>query len=400
MDDKLIFRAAVAYRKLLIKIAQKNQASANFPHHISQVKTLMHEISTWTRRLEIVEARGWKSATHFLKNSMISGLVKKVANNFAVMESELLEENEIYVPTIRELWQEIKSLNGLFDDCQYRNNKLSVMTKPITLKHKDISIDFGRFRITFNFNTDTSHDSCGSRVYMEALEPNHAPAEESLVHPHVRGDEACLGEATELMQKPFARGQIESVFLILNSMLNTYNPGSPYRTMEEWYEEGHSCSMCGSELNEDESYSCNDCGISICDECSYWCSRCEEYYCESHAGFTCGWCEESVCGGCDHNECKGCSMSLCVSCVHGCCENYCEECSPTCESCDSCYCPDCEGGECTVCNKRYCESCTLSCAKCENVICPECTRNCGNCNQNYCKDCIDEEECSLLKEKV
>lgn len=415
MDDKLIFRAAVAYHKLLTNIAQKNQTSANLPYHMSQVKNLMHEISIWTRRLDIAEVKGWKKATHFLKNNMIRGLLKKIANNFAVMESELLEENEICVPSIKELWQEIKSVNGLFDDCQYKKNRLSIVTKPITLESHDISIAFGRFRIILDFKAGLSNNSCENLVYMEALEPNSAISEESLIHPHVRKDDPCLGEAIGLMQEPFMRGQIESVFLILNSMLNTYNPASPYRTLKEWYDEGCTCGVCGESVREDEACSCTGCEDTLCASCTIYCNRCGEYYCESCMIYTCGWCEESVCEGCDRYACKECDMNLCKSCIHGCCETYCIDCSPICDSCSNSFCPECEGGECTVCNKRYCENCLLSCeacnadtcndcgnecAECDDVTCPECTRHCDNCNKDYCKECIDEEECSLLKEKV
>lgn len=415
MNDKLIFRAATAYREMLIKIAQKNQALIDFPRHISQVKNLLHEISTWTQRLEITKANGWESATRFLKNNMINGLVRKITNNFAAMETELSEENEISVPSIKFLWQEIKSLNGLFEDSDFRNGRLSVTTKPIVLEHDGETLGLGRFKIIIDFKTDIAARSYEHMIYMEALEPNCSPGEDNLVHPHVRGNEPCLGEAVGLMQEPFVQGQIESVFLILNSMLKTYNPISPYRTMEEWYDEAHECSWCGNGLGEDEGYCCNDCGTSICDSCCWWCARCEEYYCESHSGFRCGWCEDTICGGCYHNECKVCVASLCESCIHGCCDTYCEDCSPVCEFCGDSFCLECEGVECTVCNNKHCENCITSCEECDaktcdecgnecttcnDPICPECTKHCNNCNQNYCKKCIDEEKCSLLKEKA
>ena len=414
MNDKLIFRAAAAYHEMLIKIAAANMSNPNFSRHACNVKNIMAEISVWSKRLEVAQTKGWENATSFLKHTMIKRLMQNAANTFSVMESELLEENEVSVPSIKELWQEIKSLNGLFEGCDFRNNRLSVTTQPITLEHNDITLNLGRFEITIDFKADIT-GSYEHTVLMRALEPAPAPAEEDLVHPHIRNDEPCLGEAVGLMQKPFVQGRIESVFLILNGMLNTYNPGSPYCTIEKWYDEESECSSCGGSMIEDDVYSCSGCSASMCSDCMVFCCRCDQYYCENCTGFVCGWCEESVCGECDFNKCKDCNMPLCKKCVNSCCESYCEDCNPMCVTCTSSFCPSCEGGECTVCDKQYCGNCPLSCeecnvemckdcsnecVECSDAICPECTRDCENCGKNFCKNCIDEDECSLLKEKV
>lgn len=415
MDDKLIFRAAVAYHKLLTNMSKNKATNTNFSQHLCNVKNIMNEIGIWAERLEIVQNKGWKSSTKFLKQAMLTRLVRKAANHFSVLESELLQENELVIPPIQELWQEIKSLNGLFDTCEYKKGYLSIVTEPITLEHNGNSLDLGRFQISLDLKTDMAIKTYEHLISMKALEPNRSPAEDDLVHPHIRGTEPCLGEALGLVQEPFVLGNIELVFMNLCSMIKTYNPVSPFRSIEDWYDEGCTCFCCGEEICEDESYSCASCDHTLCDGCSMYCNRCEETHCENCTGYVCGWCEEHICKGCEQYKCKDCGMHLCSECIYECCETYCEDCNPICDSCTGSYCPSCEGGECTECNKIYCESCSLACeicdantcdncgnacSKCDHPICPECTRNCENCGKDFCKECIDEDECSLLKEKV
>ncbi len=81
----------------------------------------------------------------------------------------------------------------------------------------DITLDLGRFRFEWLFaGVVKVHPHTGN-----ILASNH-------YHPHLSGGNICLGNAADAYKTAVAEGKISTQFQILQSILLSYNPDSPY----------------------------------------------------------------------------------------------------------------------------------------------------------------------------
>ena len=104
---------------------------------------------------------------------------------------------------------------------------------------------------------------------IEALDPHPATESEGVTHPHVRDEMLCTGEASSSISAALEAGRIADFFLIVRSVLTTYNPESPYVSLDNW--NGEPCVDCGYYLNDDNRYFCEECEEHFCDECMSGC---------------------------------------------------------------------------------------------------------------------------------
>ena len=118
------------------------------------------------------------------------------------------------------------------------------------------------------------------------------------------------------IRSALARGRLCDFFLIVDRVLNTYNPGSAYVELENW--SGTACIDCGSIVGEDNRYHCERCGESVCTDCVVNCERCEECFCGQCIAL-CADCEQPCCGSC-LEKCPDCGKDV----------------SPRAESCPGC----------------------------------------------------------------
>lgn len=146
-----------------------------------------------------------------------------------------------------------------------RNNQLYVtfLTPEIVLEE----VNFGKFKI--RFITGTGHRTTGIEV--EAVTPNRPTPNDPVVHPHVNGNNICLGNGGNAVYKALADGRYCDAYDIILSILNTYNAGSPYRRIEVW--KGTPCRECGVTLGTNDMHRyiggggadrvCKNCGIQL-----------------------------------------------------------------------------------------------------------------------------------------
>ncbi len=415
MNDKLIFRAATTYQKRLCKIKTQSK-SYSLTFYTTRLLGSAGELNMWCKRFEQCQSLSWNHASKYLKDNMLQQLCKQTANQLAIMERDL-ENDEINIPSIKELFEEIKSLNSIFDSLNYRRQVLSITTHPISLKDEhNNEISLGRFKIYIDLKIDPTKHGYERMIQVEALDPNPAAENEDITHPHVKENEPCLGEALDIIQNAFVEGRMESVFMILDSLLKTYNPGSPHVPIDEWNEHSRTeCDRCGEKVDQDEITYCEICEHYCCGECCDHCDSCREYVCSECIVGKCVGCHQSICQSCFEgrgSSCDGCQEVVCDNCIHGCCETFCENCVTNCEDCgiafcDQChepchsceekYCDDCKT-TCDKCGYSFCKECLIGCESCLCDLCQDCSIKCENCNKDFCKDCYDQDECSLLKE--
>jgi hypothetical protein len=189
-----------------------------------------------------------------------------------------------------------------------------VTTDPIELE----DVYLGPFEIQLALR-----DLRNSRTWLPcsviALEPNASAASDSVTHPHVSNKELCPGEASAGMRASLTEGRICDFFLLVRSVLLTYNAGSAYVPLEKW--EGEPCPECGDLMSEEGRFWCESCDRDYCEDCMSGCRSCDVPLCRRCA-VECPVCEEPTCEGC-MSECKECRRVCCASCLD---DSLCAEC--------------------------------------------------------------------------
>jgi hypothetical protein len=222
-------------------------------------------------------------------------------------------------PCMREIVAELRALEQEFGALSFdrESSTLTVGTEPIELE----GICLGAFEIRLHLGEFRDLDS--RRPYsVVALEPNPAACNESVTHPHVRDEQLCEGDGTGAVRAALLAGRLCDFFLLVTSVLGTYNPDSPFVKLEEW--EGRPCYDCGCMTGEDDRWICHCCEREFCERCIASCRECDIGACLSCLS-CCPSCEEYVCGGCQE-KCGECGRWFCTSCLS---DGLCTECKET-----------------------------------------------------------------------
>ena len=264
--------------------------------------------------MERAQLHGWLLAADRLRQELAFAL--------ALLRGQLTESSECLQSACedrrpvspRDLYEDILALEDEFDEVTWNRSAktLSVITDPIELEQ----IHLGRFEICL----DWSKLAVGSPYRVIAREPRPAASDQSVTHPHVSDEHVCEGDAQVPLRLALMEGRLTDFFLIVASLLHTYNPSSPYVAMSDWY--GVACADCDTHIDEDERSSCEQCGSSMCGECN------------------------RTCGDCDGILCTGC-ISMCTVCQ----SDYCFSCLKSCRECSARICPDCRD------NQERCKTC-------------------------------------------
>ncbi len=277
--------------------------------------------------------------------------------------SRLTEKPHKEAPKLHLLVEELDQLQEEFGDIDFDKaaNTISVVTESITLE----DIYLGPFKIQLELNNLGEHKD--SPYYCVALNPNPAGTDESVTHPHVSNDQLCEGDGSEAITASLEQGRLCDFFTMVRSILSTYNPDSPYVSLDEW--SGIPCYDCGCSVTSEDTYYCEHCDRDYCSECSTYCRSCDTAICLG-CSTQCPYCEETICSGC---------TTLCPHCEEECCELCLEKC------------PSCE--------ERVCSSCTTPCPHCEKDCCELCLEECSECETRYCRGCLEDGLCPSCKEQ-
>ena len=257
-------------------------------------------------KLQRCLAKGWQAAAKQTVGAIESALYDLPHQADGVKYA--IQECNAPLPSAREICRDIEQAEEEFGDIEYsrQGHALSVNTEPIELE----GLYLGEFQISLILDglTETRSDAA---FRITALDPHPASANESVTHPHVNEERLCAGDAGAAIQSALRTGRVCDLFMLVRSVLTTYNPESPFVSLDDW--DGVSCYECGYTMTADDSHWCQFCEESYCDECFSYCSRCDESACVRCLD-KCPICEESMCPSC-LTHCPHCGKLQCRNCV-------------------------------------------------------------------------------------
>ena len=301
--------------KKLVRIAGiiRDQLKLLQKHRYYEIQRLINAINSYHEQLEMIQLGLGKS----ISKQWDAATVKLIANAqritrdvpFAINELEhAVKNSQPKIPAPRQLYEELQQVQEEFGRLDYNQEEqtLCVFTEPIELE----GIFLGDFEIQLQIAKVAEMKNNGY-LRVIALDPHPAATNDCVTHPHVSDEYLCTGDASVPMQTALANGRVCDFFMLVRSVLDTYNPSSPYVSLDEW--DGICCYDCGYVVSGDDSYYCESCDNSVCDECLGYCRCCDTSLCNGCLS-SCPVCEEPCCEEC-LKSCSECEGSVCSSCI-------------------------------------------------------------------------------------
>ena len=312
--------------KQMIKIASMIQVRLRLlqDHRWREVQRLIYVVCTNLEQLQ--SGRKWLEQCayrnwHGAATRLTSRMENKLRDLPYTVEQALhmISNVRTQPPLLRHIFEELTQLQNEFGriECNLQERTVSVFTDAIELD----GIFLGDFEIRLEIEKLAQlRDSSAFRIV--ALDPHPAATNDNVTHPHVSEEYLCAGDANTALVQALSTGRVCDAFLLVKSVLETYNPSSPYVRLDEW--NGISCYDCGYVTDEENSFYCEACDQSFCDECFSYCRSCDTSLCRGCLS-ECSVCEEPVCESC-MSACSECGESMCVSCLEdGICSSCKEE---------------------------------------------------------------------------
>ncbi len=248
----------------------------------------------------------------------------------------------IPIPSERDLLGDLDALQQRFGNWKLSKSGIVVRTKPIILSHRAVGeYDFGEFDITLLF---ALHKSQQGRYKVVAVDPKSINGHP---HPHLSDNGGmCEGDANAPITHALRNGLMFEFFMIIHNTITTYNPNSPFVSLDNWVNGGaekydYYCRICDNGLYDDDAYTCAICGEHACENCSTWCEvgdrtvchGCVDYYrsrtrggcrdCGHVGGQKCVLRRNKQCGSCgaivadrDRIRCPITGLVLCRTCLN------------------------------------------------------------------------------------
>ena len=70
------------------------------------------------------------------------------------------------------------------------------------------------------------------------------------LHPHISDGQLCMGELRQPLTNAWRTKNIQSMIDLIKATLDSYNPGSPYQSIEKWFEAHLYCNESHRRLSE------------------------------------------------------------------------------------------------------------------------------------------------------
>jgi hypothetical protein len=298
-------KTSVKITNLVIEalVAHRGQENPHPGHRRSAVSSLQHLLGL-CRKIE-------KCSDRFpLAKARLESELACVASDcrFRLESMSRQPRKRKKLPSMREVVGELQALQTEFEKWSFdpEEQSLSIETEPIELE----GVPLGPFQVRLDLNKLASIDS--NPVYkVIALDPSPPACNENVTHPHVRDNLLCEGDASSSIDAALLDGRLCDFFLLVASVLRTYNPSSPYVKLENW--EGVPCYDCGCVVDGDHRVQCQGCENDFCDDCVSSCVQCGFTACHSCLG-VCDLCGSEICDGC-REKCSKCEETYCASCV-------------------------------------------------------------------------------------
>jgi hypothetical protein len=297
-----LVRIATQVRRCL----ERNRPAETLGPALDRVAACAQAINSVARRLRLCRRNQWHAAGAAERQ----GLAVRIRDLEHALDSlkEDLSRPTTRAPAQRDVFEDLRELETEFGDVRLDSTRriVAVITEPIVLQETDL----GRFELQINLSSPPgAYPTEALRAI--ALDPNPCATDDAVTHPHVSGERVCLGDAAVPFGAALGAGRLADAMLIARAVLETYNEGSPYCSLDSWY--GRACSDCGQIENVDDTCWCERCEQEFCGECFGSCAACGNSSCCSCLT-TCLHCDESVCSGC-LESCACCNEPACTSCL-------------------------------------------------------------------------------------
>jgi hypothetical protein len=328
MPQNQLVRQAVWLQELWHK---RSCVKPDLQYDWSMLQSRQELVRIVQHRLSLAQRHGLTLCQPQLRTALRQELISLVEQASRLRDA--LDTTEPIELDLHHWYQEVQQLHDEFEGVSFlkSDGKLRVETPSITLEE----VDLGPFAIDF-LGHQPRRPFSSDHFEIVALAPNPAVANRDYTHPHVQRGVLCAGEGQCLIRSALQSGRLADAFLLIQSILQTYNGGSAYVPLEKWT--NVSCSDCLQLVDPEEASSCPCCGQSLCDHCAASCTMCTSSHCPG-----CLQC----CAGCKTDCCENCLTPSASSS-----EFFCTECRSTCDGCaavvgsseldgDSGLCPEC-----------------------------------------------------------
>jgi hypothetical protein len=256
------------------------------------------------RQVQRAQARGWRLAAGVLSEELryvATRLEDEVAQYSRTLRRPA---SALRCARLVDIYQDLVALDTELEALDFSRQErwLSVTTEPIELE----GVYLGPFEIRLRWTEPV--DAPSYRVV--ALEPHPAATRDNVTHPHVLDEILCEGDGRVVIRRALAEGRLYDFFVLVASVLRSYNAQSPFVALEVW--RGAECSDCGALVSDEERYVCNACGENLCEGCDILCDGCSDGFCMDCLA-RCVACDQFNCRGCA-KRCGACGAALCGHC--------------------------------------------------------------------------------------
>jgi len=303
-DHRTIVRIANLIRDQVI--AQPAQRLAAISADERQLGSTMQRYLSLCRKAGLAVSRHWHLAA--------SQMIQQADAVLRDLRYEIDSRHRLQVPaqaqvaTLSDIARDLDQLETEFHEWDYdeKTQDLSVRTEDIELE----GMSLGAFEVKLHLSRLVRPDPVASYSII-ALDPNPASGRDGITHPHVSDERLCPGDATSPIRAALEAGRICDFFLLVRSVLQTYNAHSAYVPLDSW--NGLPCHDCGDTMNDDEGFCCQSCDENFCESCSSYCHHCDTAGCLSCLE-SCPECEDRFCSDCT-KACSECGGKCCVDCL-------------------------------------------------------------------------------------
>lgn len=301
-----------------LALKMERQLQAERKEWLEQVTYRTSRFGEYAGELQKVSAR----LTHF---DMVPGIARAMRNRMRTLAAEMIDdlqalgnilEHRQEGLTFSELLGELGQIRSDFGPFRYnpKQSILSVETDAIELEDRYLGPFDIRLDVRSLGQADPRHT-----YKVVATDPHPASGDSSITHPHVSDDRLCEGDASVAIRNALQAGRLGDFFTIVGNVLNTYNGGSAYISLDRW--EGSTCWDCGAHVRHDSEYTCERCDQEFCGDCTYSCIECERTVCRN-CSVRCSGCDDRLCNECT-TACSGCHDQFCGKCLK---DGICEGC--------------------------------------------------------------------------
>lgn len=313
IHDKLLIKTATDVQSQLEKYRiacfdESNRLSVLATADLDRLRKLRNGLG-------ICRRRRWPGACKILTHRIL-----RIVRDFPpLLDSwdRSIQTDQEKLPGLRELVEDLYQIQQEFGRLEINRaeSTLSVFTDSIELE----DIYLGDFEIRLHLDA-LAHLRESDAFRVIALNPQCAAGNDLVTHPHVSDETLCMGDATVPIRKALSSGRLCDALLLVKSVLETYNPASPYVALNQW--EGYPCNNCNDHMVEDDSCYCDYCEHDYCSDCFESCNVCQTGRCQDCMS-RCSTCEETICHSC---------LAVCEECSDDCCKDCLKnELCPTCK---------------------------------------------------------------------